>query len=247
MTAKSTRLVQGLVAGLLALVVLLPSPASAATFLDCSARPLVPGADLQRCDLRPLPLSGKDVHDADMSRANLAGMSLDIGPDDPRTNLEGVRLHRAVATNTVFANTRMHGVDATRADLRGTQWEDAEVGDSDLSRADLTGAGFFFSSAPGSRFHRATLVEASLRHSNFDGADFTRANLTNADLEGAGLEGADLSRAVLQGVNFTDADVQGARFHQATGLSSVTWSNTTCPDGTNSDANGGTCTGHLES
>ena len=28
-------------------------------------------------------------------------------------------------------------------------------------------------------------------------------------------------------------------------LTGVTWDNTTCPDGTNSDVNGGTCEGHL--
>jgi hypothetical protein len=28
-------------------------------------------------------------------------------------------------------------------------------------------------------------------------------------------------------------------------VTGVTWSNTTCPDGTNSNNDGGTCTGHL--
>ena len=55
------------------------------------------------------------------------------------------------------------------------------------------------------------------------------ANLTGANLKGANLTGANLTRATLTGAN----------------LSGVTWSNTTCPDGTNSNNNGGTCLGHL--
>jgi len=49
-------------------------------------------------------------------------------------------------------------------------------------------------------------------------------NLKDANLTGATLVGADLKGANVKG---------------------VTWSHTVCPDGTNSDANGGTCLGHL--
>jgi uncharacterized protein YjbI with pentapeptide repeats len=42
--------------------------------------------------------------------------------------------------------------------------------------------------------------------------------MTNADLTGANLAGANIQK--------------------------ITWSNTTCPDGTNSNADGGTCVGH---
>jgi uncharacterized protein YjbI with pentapeptide repeats len=45
------------------------------------------------------------------------------------------------------------------------------------------------------------------------------ANLTNATLAGASLDGSNIK--------------------------GVVWSNTICPDGSNSDANGGTCRGHL--
>jgi hypothetical protein len=31
----------------------------------------------------------------------------------------------------------------------------------------------------------------------------------------------------------------------STNFNKVTWSNTTCPDSTNSNADGGTCAGHL--
>jgi hypothetical protein len=80
----------------------------------------------------------------------------------------------------------------------------------------------------------------SLRYAQLRGADLQGASLRNVDLTGADLTDADLR----------DADVLGAT------LADVTWSNTRCPDGTNSDsgagsgANGGktlpgTCAGHL--
>ena len=50
--------------------------------------------------------------------------------------------------------------------------------------------------------------------------DFSNANLTNATLEGA--------------------NVSGSTFD------GVFWENTTCPDGSNSDDDGGSCLNHLE-
>lgn len=66
------------------------------------------------------------------------------------------------------------------------------------------------------------------------------ANLRDCDLSGIDLSGADLSGADLMGAILTDADLTGATLDNAD-LTQVTWSNTTCPDGTNSDDNAGSC------
>ncbi|MFI1518618.1 pentapeptide repeat-containing protein [Kitasatospora cineracea] len=70
-------------------------------------------------------------------------------------------------------------------------------------------------------------------------ADMTSANLSNANLRDA-----DLRNAVLDHVNLTGADLTGADLRGASTVG-VVWAGTTCPDGTNSDAVGGTCAGHL--
>jgi len=44
----------------------------------------------------------------------------------------------------------------------------------------------------------------------------------------------------LAGANLTGADLTGAKLQGAT-LTGAVWSNTTCPDGTNSNDDGGTC------
>jgi hypothetical protein len=77
------------------------------------------------------------------------------------------------------------------------------------------------------------------------GTDLSNANLNEADLSGANLSfaslsGANLNKADLTGANLTGAITTGANFNM------VTWSNTTCPDGTNSNASTPeTCVGHL--
>ena len=58
--------------------------------------------------------------------------------------------------------------------------------------------------------------------------------MSNADLRGTDLRGTYLA-----GADLTNANLRGAH------LGGDLWNNTICPDGTNSDANGGTCVGHL--
>lgn len=71
------------------------------------------------------------------------------------------------------------------------------------------------------------------------------ADLSGAKLVQANLSGADLSMVTLDGADLTGADLSGARLDGAS-LKGVTWSDTTCPDGTNSNAKQPqTCLGHL--
>jgi len=70
------------------------------------------------------------------------------------------------------------------------------------------------------------------------------ADLRNARLQGAFLRDADLRGAKLDGADLTGADLTGADLTGAS-LIKVIWARTTCPDGTVSDGNGGTCQGHL--
>ncbi len=64
--------------------------------------------------------------------------------------------------------------------------------------------------------------------------DWAGCNKSHADLESANLYGADVSDANLTGAALTGAN-----------LKHVTWNDTVCPDGTNSNKDGRTCKGHL--
>ena len=85
----------------------------------------------------------------------------------------------------------------------------------------------------------ASLAGAYLKGGNLSGANLKRANLVRANLSGANLSGANLKGADLASANLARANLTGAN------VAGIRWSNTVCPDGTNSDADGGTCLGHL--
>jgi outer membrane protein assembly factor BamB len=90
----------------------------------------------------------------------------------------------------------------------------------------------------------ANLSNATATNANFSGAYVDGATLTGANLSQASFAAAVLTSANLTGANLTGATLRGANLTGAT-LTGVTWSGTTCPDGTTSNANGGTCSGHL--
>lgn len=82
------------------------------------------------------------------------------------------------------------------------------------------------------------LSNCTLTHVRFVRANLTGANLTRTALFSANLSGAQLKNANLTGAYLLFANLTGAN------LAAVTYSNTLCPDGTNSDFNGDTCAGH---
>ena len=90
-----------------------------------------------------------------------------------------------------------------------------------------------------------TLVGANLSGANLSGAYLESLNLSNANLSNANLSGANLTFVNLTGANLTGANMLSiicGDYSQYGVL--VVWQNTTCPDGTNSDNDGGTCVGH---
>ncbi len=77
-------------------------------------------------------------------------------------------------------------------------------------------------------------------------ADLAAANVQFTNLTRGNMEGANFNQATLSAVNFTDADLLGAtNMSKAVFLIPPTWSDTTCPDATNSDDNATGCFGHF--
>lgn len=132
------------------------------------------------------------------------------------------------------------------ADAAGANTTAAEsgIGGSNLSNINLSGANLTGLSLPNDSLAGDNLTGANLSNSNLQGTNLRGANLSDANLTGANLIGATLQSANLQGANLSAANLGGATSKGAS-LGGVTWSNTVCPDGTNSDADGNTCVGHL--
>ena len=223
----------------------IPSGAVAATYRDCSGLTPAAGADLHRCDLSGATLIGQDLHGINLAKAGLVGINAGCDPDLPRTNLFGAWLYRADLTGALLCDAILDGADLHDANLTNASLEDATLPDTNLSRADLDGVSAGFAS-----FRDALLARVTWRNGHSIGGFFNGADLHNADLRGSSFAaarfvGANLRYTRLNNVDLSRADLTGARLGHATGLSSVIWGDTTCPDGTNSDANGGTCVGHL--
>ncbi len=139
----------------------------------------------------------------------------------------------------------------SKIELEGGDLDQAVLSYLDLEGTDLQGADFVYALMKGARLTEAKLTEANLAYADLRFANLTRANLTDADLTNtdltlANLTDADLTRADLARADLDETNLTRANLTDAN-LTGVTWHNTTCPDGTYSDRDGGTCSGHLGS
>ena len=139
----------------------------------------------------------------------------------------------------------------SKIELEGGDLDQAVLSYLDLEGTDLQGADFVYALMKGARLTEAKLTEANLAYADLRFANLTRANLTDADLTNtdltlANLTDADLTRADLARADLDETNLTRANLTDAN-LTDVTWHNTTCPDGTYSDKDGGTCSGHLGS
>jgi hypothetical protein len=151
----------------------------------------------------------------------IAGQSQDCADLEPGADLQYCRLGKA----------DLAGVDLAGANLGGAKLAGADLSDADLLFANLTGADF---------------TDASMEDANLTGADLESAYLINANLTGADLAASNLEFTDIAMSNFTDANLgDAANLDRAVGIDSTIWSDTTCPDETNSDSNGGTCVNHF--
>ena len=164
-----------------------------------------------------VPVPGMNLSGEHLSGANLSGANLS-GDDLNGTNLDDATLDNAI--------------------LNGTNLDDATLDNASLNNASLNNA-----SLEDANLDDASLIDASMIGADLDPATLRGANLTGANLTGANLSGVNLRGVNLRGVNLSNANLSGANLNGAN-LSNVTWSNTTCPDGTDSNADGGTCIRH---
>jgi len=232
--------------------------------LAVTAATLAGGCGIE-ADVCPLAASGSYTDatfvDPACHATSLVGMTM------ANTVLERGRFDLALMANFTATQSRWFFVDAEGVDLTGASFTATQLNDVDLELATLTGATFTNVYGRGTNFGQSTLdsarfvAQAQLR-TQFVGASFAYASMrgavldkvlfVNADFRGTDLTGAtlrcnDFSNARFQGADMTDANLTFSYIgrDRPQNLSGVYWNNTTCPDGTNSDDNGGTCIGHL--
>jgi len=94
--------------------------------------------------------------------------------------------------------------------------------------------------APGMNDHiQSYEMNALLVNARLVGTDFTNAFILGVAMNGANLEGANLTNAWLNNSDLTGALIVKASDAASSGRAQTIFSNTRCPDGTNSDDNDG--------
>ncbi len=190
-----------------------------------------PGANLTDANLVSSNLSDADLQGANLLYANLEDADLtdaDLADSIPeRVDLTDANLTGATLTDATLINTTLTGANLTDATLSGASLvgviSGGVVGTPSSLPSDWTlVAGYLIGP-------EANLNYADLSDANLDGVDLTSATISDANLSGANLTDANLTNANLDG-----ADLTG-----------VTWNNTTCPDGTNSNNDRDTCINNL--
>lgn len=153
---------------------------------------------------------------------NLSGTSQTVIAVIPSGGLRGTNL----------TGKNYSGADLSGQNISGSNLSNGTFNNVNFSTANLSGSNGSLGSYTSSNF-----TSANLAGGNFSGANFTGSNFTSAILTGANVSSANFTN-----VNFTGANLKGSSFHGAT-TTGVTWSNTTCPNGTNSNNDDGTCVG----
>jgi uncharacterized protein YjbI with pentapeptide repeats len=199
------------------------------------------GASLAAFNETPVNLNTANLTDANLTNASAPGVNLSSA------TLSGATLTGTNLTNANFLGANLTGTDLSQATITGaasgsitgtptlpaswTIWGGYLVGPS----ANLAGV-----SLSGIKLTHAVLAGANLTGADLFGAvlpsaDFSGADLTSADLTGAAVTSGNFDTATMTSVNLTNANLDGATTTGAD-LTGATWSNTTCPDGTNSNA-----------
>lgn len=181
-------------------------------------------------------------------------------------------LKNAIMSGSHFRSTNFHDAKLTHTDLTGALFRNATLVGTDLQEATISGAFFEGVKLARSnlkdtkaelhhrrptRFHVSGTIEevafdnAQYKNVVFEGQHISKSsfahallhkcNFTNATLKDVSFKHADLSHALfknttLEHVNLSGVKTKGAIFQDAT------FKNVTCPDGSNSESQGHTCT-----
>ncbi len=186
-------------------------------------------ATFDGADLMGANVSGTNMQSASFQGANLYGADL-VGDNAQKVNLSCANLQGGDLIN---------GSNWQQVNLTGTLLTNASMQGLNLQHSNMTNSYDPGVNLSGSNLQQVTMTSAVLSGANLSGSNLQQTTLTNALLAGANFSGSNM-----QHTDFTGADLAGAKFN-GSNMSGVTWSNTTCPDGTNSNQDGGTCANDL--
>ena len=195
--------------------------------VDKEQTPGEPSFSLRGRDLRYARLDRSDLHQVDLTNANLDHASF-VGADlrdawlncaDPNAVLVEADRRKAqcsTARGSDFSRAKLQGASLLGIDLREAKLHDAHLEGADLSYAILLGSDFL-----NAHLEKASItggVQAqgvSFLLAHLEGVDLSWAQLQYADLSNAHLQGAMLKHANLQSASLRDSDLSMGSIQQA--------------------------------
>lgn len=202
--------------------------------VDRCAQPAARGVNWSYCNKSGQSLANVILIEANLTGTNFSGSSLN-GANLGGANLTGANLRSATFLGATINDAIVTNADFTGANIQAAHFINA-VGMSTVKGL-LSTIPFGWS---GTTF---TGTGLSLSGANLNGANISGATLTGVNLTGVVLTGANLTNVDLSSANLTNANLNGA-IGTPLGYTTATYSNTTCPDGTNSNSHSSTCKGH---
>jgi uncharacterized protein YjbI with pentapeptide repeats len=201
------------------------------------------GADLRNANLSHVDATGAKLINADLSNANLDFLYAP-GPG-PLLDLSGAKLTNASLTGADIRYDNLSG-----ADLSGTSL--VTVALTRVVGANLAGCPAALPAGWSCTLNNLVGPTVDLRNANLSGADLSGRDLNAAQFSLVNLANASLANANLSNAAFFLPDLTGTNLTGANAsllfISGAVWSNTSCPDGTNSATNGSSpesCCAHL--
>ncbi len=190
---------------------------------------------------------------------NFTGATLGKANFTDVTGLTGAQL---LAASNYWWGVNLTGtsIDLSGADLQGRNMAWMVMGNTNLSNANLTGVTAYSTNWAGVNFTNATITGASMtggsgfgaavgfattNANSWVGTSLTGSDFNNVNFTGLSMAGPYWVGSTFNGANFTNANLSGNATFGTSTFVGATWSNTICPDSTNSTANGGTCIGHI--
>ncbi len=150
-------------------------------------------------DKQVIALSGADLSEAHLERANLQGVDLH-GTDMSEAHLERANLQGANLRDTDLSGADLRRASLLSADLSASTLSEAHLEGADLRRAALLTAVMRKADLRDADMSEARLRSANLSQTNLSQTNLGGATLLQADLSGANLSGANLSGAYLKAV-----------------------------------------------
>jgi len=231
------------------------------------------GVNMRSAQLGGAKIKSLDFHGLDFTGAKFVVSTRSVVTDATGANFSGVNFSNAIfdmhtssgggtwmdITNANFQNANFSGATikglfaGTGPSFVGANFTGATLSTGFPDSTDIHGVDFRTFASLGGNVSFG--VHSNLSGTNWSGltlgvAAFYTSNLTSANFSNTVLNGSQFG----EGDNMTGANFTNAQFNDAflagtdfsgVALTGATWSNTLCPDQTNSDANGGTCVGHL--